>query len=61
MPADKVGIRIVMYGIMRHLFSLLAQQVPVVQAGLRIITHSQTTLKPSLSRYSMNASIDKIT
>ncbi|EFI3565928.1 hypothetical protein GY541_004705 [Escherichia coli] len=38
-----------------------AQQMPVVQAGLRIITHSRTTLKPSLSRYSMNASIDKIT
>lgn len=31
----KVGIRIVMFGIVRHLFSLLTQQVPVVQAGVR--------------------------
>ena len=36
-PAGKDGeiIRIVMFGIVRHRFSLLAQQVPVVQAGVR--------------------------
>lgn len=33
-PAGKVGIRIVMFGIVRHRLSLLAQQVPVVQAGV---------------------------
>ncbi|EMV63155.1 hypothetical protein EC2871950_1209 [Escherichia coli 2871950] len=33
-PAGKGSIRIVMFGIVRHRFSLLAQQVPVVQAGL---------------------------
>ncbi|EFF3876447.1 hypothetical protein B6115_005638, partial [Escherichia coli] len=34
-PDGKVGIRIVKFGFVRHLFSLLAQQVPVVQAGVR--------------------------
>ncbi|EKY6635746.1 hypothetical protein QFL78_000191 [Escherichia coli] len=37
MPAGKVGIRIVMFGIVRHRFSLLAQQVSVVQAGMWIV------------------------
>ncbi len=62
-PAGRGGrvIRIVKFGIVRHLFSLLAQQVPVVQAGSRIITYSRTTLKPSLSKYSMNASTDNTT
>ena len=36
-PAGKVGIRIVMFGIVRHRFSLLAQQVSGVQADVRII------------------------
>jgi hypothetical protein len=36
-PAGKVGIRIVMFGIVRHLFSLLAQQVSGVQADVRIV------------------------
>ena len=36
-PAGKVGIRIVMFGIVRHWFSLLAQQVSGVQADVRII------------------------
>ena len=39
-PAGKVGIRIVMFGIVRHRFSLLAQQVPVVQAGLWIVNQN---------------------
>ena len=39
-PAGKVGIRIVMFGIVRHRFSLLAQQVPVVQAGVRIVNQN---------------------
>ncbi len=39
-PAGKVGIRIVMLGIVRHRFSLLAQQVPVVQAGLWIVNQN---------------------
>lgn len=34
-PAGRVGIRIVVFGIVRHRLSLLAQQVPVVQAGVR--------------------------
>ena len=33
--AGRGGIRIVMFGVVRHWFSLLAQQVPVVQAGER--------------------------
>ncbi|ENU0141036.1 hypothetical protein LZ622_11480 [Escherichia coli] len=61
MSAGRVGIRIVVFGIVRHRLSLLAQQVPVVQAGSRIITYSRTTLKPSLSKYSMNASTDNTT
>ncbi len=36
-PAGKVGIRIVMFGIVRHRFSLLAQQVSGVQADVRIV------------------------
>ncbi|MXC49203.1 hypothetical protein [Escherichia coli] len=40
MPAGKVGIRIVMFGIVRHRLSLLAQQVPVVQAGVRIVNQN---------------------
>lgn len=39
-PAGKVGIRIVMFGIVRHRLSLLAQQVPVVQAGVRIVNQN---------------------
>ena len=39
-PAGKVGIRIVMFGIVRHRFSLLAQQVPVVQAGRWIVNQN---------------------
>ncbi len=33
--AGKVSIRIVMFGIVRHRFSQLTQQVPVVQAGVQ--------------------------
>ncbi|EFH8602720.1 TPA: hypothetical protein KJJ18_004827 [Escherichia coli] len=42
MPAGKDGriIRIVMFGIVRHRFSLLAQQVPVVQAGVQIVNQN---------------------
>ncbi|EFH4262474.1 hypothetical protein F9506_26515 [Escherichia coli] len=40
MPAGKVGIRIVMFGIVRHRFSLLAQQVPGVQADVRIVNQN---------------------
>ncbi|WP_044062566.1 hypothetical protein [Escherichia coli] len=40
MPDGKVGIRIVKFGFVRHLFSLLAQQVPVVQAGVRIVNQN---------------------
>ena len=39
-PAGTNGIRIVMFGIVRHRFSLLAQQVPVVQAGLWIVNQN---------------------
>lgn len=39
-PAGTDGIRIVMFGIVRHRFSLLAQQVPVVQAGERIVNQN---------------------
>lgn len=39
-PAGSGGIRIVMFGIVRHHFSLLAQQVPVVQAGERIVNQN---------------------
>ncbi|GAB0813697.1 hypothetical protein BT09F28_13830 [Escherichia coli] len=41
-PAGKDGeiIRIVMFGIVRHRLSLLAQQVPVVQAGVRIVNQN---------------------
>ena len=37
MPDGKVGIRIVKFGFVRHLFSLLAQQVSGVQADVRIV------------------------
>ena len=37
MPDGKGGIRIVKFGFVRHRLSLLAQQVPVVQAGVRIV------------------------
>ncbi|EES8066133.1 hypothetical protein ACX9XP_001483 [Escherichia coli] len=37
MPDGKVGIRFVKFGFVRHLLSLLAQQVPVVQAGMWIV------------------------
>ncbi|OEL45010.1 hypothetical protein BHF05_03190 [Escherichia coli] len=33
-------MRIVKFGLVRHLFSLLAQQVPVVQAGVRIVNQN---------------------
>ncbi|CAD5529470.1 Uncharacterised protein [Escherichia coli] len=39
-PAGKVGIRIVMFGIVRHWFSLLAQQVSGVQADVRIVNQN---------------------
>ncbi|WP_354022660.1 hypothetical protein [Escherichia coli] len=39
-PAGKVGIRIVIFGIVRHRFSLLAQQVPVVQADGWIVNQN---------------------
>ncbi|WP_347400332.1 hypothetical protein [Escherichia coli] len=39
-PAGKDGIRIVWFGIVRHRFSLLAQQVPVVQAGVQIVNQN---------------------
>ena len=38
--AGRVGIRIVVFGIVRHRLSLLAQQVPVVQAGVRIVNQN---------------------
>ncbi|EPB1973348.1 hypothetical protein ACRBUU_001014 [Escherichia coli] len=37
MPAGTNGIRIVKFGFVRHLFSLLAQQVSGVQADVRIV------------------------
>ena len=40
MPAGKVGIRIVKFGFVRHLFSLLAQQVSGVQADVRIVNQN---------------------
>ncbi len=40
MPDGKVGIRIVKFGFVRHRLSLLAQQVPVVQAGVRIVNQN---------------------
>ncbi|EJE65427.1 hypothetical protein ECO10224_03486, partial [Escherichia coli O26:H11 str. CVM10224] len=41
-PAGRGGrvIRIVKFGIVRHLFSLLAQQVPVVQADGWIVNQN---------------------
>ena len=41
-PAGKDGriIRIVQFGIVRHRLSLLAQQVPVVQASVRIVNQN---------------------
>ena len=39
-PAGKVGIRIVKFGFVRHLFSLLAQQVSGVQADVRIVNQN---------------------
>ncbi|WP_429887361.1 hypothetical protein [Escherichia coli] len=39
-PAGRVGIRIVVFGIVRHRLSLLAQQVPVVQAGVWIVNQN---------------------
>ncbi|EEZ5325607.1 TPA: hypothetical protein HHG24_002231 [Escherichia coli] len=41
-PAGRVSrvIRIVKSGIVRHQFSLLTQQVPVVQAGVRIVNQN---------------------
>ncbi|CTY97531.1 Uncharacterised protein [Escherichia coli] len=38
--AGRVGIRIVVFGIVRHRLSLLAQQVPVVQAGVWIVNQN---------------------
>ncbi|WP_112014485.1 hypothetical protein [Escherichia coli] len=40
MPDGKVGIRIVKFGFVRHLFSLLAQQVSGVQAGVQIVNQN---------------------
>ncbi|KEM53532.1 hypothetical protein AD47_4994, partial [Escherichia coli 6-319-05_S4_C3] len=40
MPDGKGGIRIVKFGFVRHRLSLLAQQVPVVQAGVRIVNQN---------------------
>ncbi|MHC6356953.1 hypothetical protein ACYTVR_00895 [Escherichia coli] len=40
MPDGKVGIRIVKFGFVRHLFSPLAQQVSVVQADVRIVNQN---------------------
>ncbi|MEJ3226054.1 hypothetical protein WDK77_25425 [Escherichia coli] len=40
MPDGKVGIRIVKFGFVRHLFSLLAQQVSCVQADVRIVNQN---------------------
>ena len=40
MPDGKVGIRIVKFGFVRHLFSLLAQQVSGVQADVRIVNQN---------------------
>ncbi len=39
-PDGKVGIRIVKFGFVRHLFSLLAQQVSGVQADVRIVNQN---------------------
>ena len=57
-PAGKGRIRIAKFEIMRHCHLQWRCRLPVVQAGSRIITYSRTTLKPSLSKYSMNASTD---
>nr|WP_249406679.1 hypothetical protein [Escherichia coli] len=49
-PAGKDGriIRIVKFGIVRHRLSLLAQQVPVVQADGRIVNQNdQEKTKPA--------------
>ncbi|MCW7199713.1 hypothetical protein OHD55_28650 [Escherichia coli] len=40
MPDGKVGIRIVKFGFVHHLFSLLAQQVSGVQADVRIVNQN---------------------
>ncbi|HHW3993141.1 TPA: hypothetical protein ACTVAA_004197 [Escherichia coli] len=40
MPDGKVGIRIVKFGFVRHLFYLLAQQVSGVQADVRIVNQN---------------------
>ncbi|ENY4283603.1 hypothetical protein ACFXMH_004549 [Escherichia coli] len=40
MPDGKVGIRIVKFGFVRHLFSLLTQQVSGVQADVRIVNQN---------------------
>lgn len=60
-PAGKGRIRIAKFEIMRHCHLQWRCRLPVVQAGSRIITYSRTTLKPSLSKYSMNASTDNTT
>ncbi|EFB1659098.1 hypothetical protein FJQ53_22735 [Escherichia coli] len=39
-PDGKVGIKIVKFGFVRHLFSLLAQQVSGVQADVRIVNQN---------------------
>nr|WP_143355880.1 hypothetical protein [Escherichia coli] len=44
MPDGKVGIRIVKFGFVRHLFSLLAQQVSGVQADVRIVNQNADAL-----------------
>ncbi|OJS63608.1 hypothetical protein BK406_09905 [Escherichia coli] len=48
MPAGTNGIRIVIFGIVRHLFSLLAQQVPVVQASVQIVNQNSRKKQNSL-------------
>lgn len=54
MPDGKVGIRIVKFGFVRHLF-LLAQQVPVVQAGVQIVNQNARKNKTRRSGFSLEA------
>lgn len=55
MPDGKVGIRIVKFGFVRHLFSLLAQQVSGVQADVRIVNQNARKNKTRRSGLSAGA------
>ncbi|EFZ61510.1 hypothetical protein ECDEC12A_5764 [Escherichia coli DEC12A] len=55
MPDGKVGIRIVKFGFVHHLFSLLAQQVSGVQADVRIVNQNARKNKTRRSGLSAGA------